>query len=156
MSSEHVSNDLFVTINPGHDYDKYGDLQPLSSEAKRTVAANVKALLHASRDCMRNQDKDTIRTAWNINDGYYGEAFGIMRSLVMFGNGYFGASNMDAVEERRLDDPHLNVKWWFSQLEKQVLAEEGFNGDHRCDYCRTKYYKDDNYLIERGELTPDY
>lgn len=97
------------------------------------VEAEVKMMLHASRDCLRNQGADTTVVPFNSNDGYYGEAFGILRGLMVLGYGYFGADNVD--------DPY-NLKFWFSKLEAEVLKEENFRSNHECDYCLEKYGKD--------------
>lgn len=118
------------------------------------VEGEIKAILHACRDCLRNQDKDTIRISWEVNNGYYGEAFGIMRALHMLGYGYYGAGNLTAKEE---DPPQIynitqneqNLNWWRHRLEQEVLDEEGFDGDHRCEYCLKKYKKDDKFILEK-------
>lgn len=103
------------------------------------IKADIKMLLHAARDCMRNRhekdgyDSKNVRfVAW---DGYGGEAFGILRALALLGYGTIrGAVNMP--EER------TNLKWWLSEIENEVLAEEGYGGDNKCDYCFQRYGKD--------------
>ena len=118
------------------------------------VEAEIKALLHAHRDCLRNQDRDTVAISFDCRDGYYGEAFGILRALHLMGYGYFGPSNMDAIKDAyptvyNVTQPKQNLKWWFSRLEREVLEEEGFGGDHRCVHCLEKYKKDDAYILEK-------
>lgn len=95
-------------------------------------------MLHASRDCLRNQKKDTLSIRWDVADGYYGEAFGIMRALQVLGYGDFGPCN---IPDKDLDI--WNLRWWFCQLENRVLAEEGFDGDHHCEHCMERYDNDD-------------
>ena len=128
------------------------------------IAKDVKSLLHASRDCMRNvynglerkvfdprkDDRitdfedhiknqkclnDTRRVTFRVNDGYYGEAFGMMRTLHLLGYGeLFGQYNAH---------DFFNLSWWFSTLKEQVLEEEGFrNGTHQCDHCLKQWGKD--------------
>lgn len=113
---------------------KYKRLTP---DERKKVYDMVKVMLHASRDCMRNQGRDTTKQTWNVNDGYYGEAFGILRGLELLGYGYLG----DCIRP----DPNIkiwNLKWWFRQLEDEVLKEEHFDGNNQCDFCLTRYGKD--------------
>lgn len=107
----------------------------LSSDMRSKVAAEVKMMLHASRDCMRNQGKDTLNVSYNINDGYYGEAFGVMRGLSVLEYG-------DIRGPLNKNDPH-NLRFWFAELEREVLEEENFQGNHECDYCLERFCKDD-------------
>lgn len=137
-------------------------LKPIPDELKVKVEGEIKALLHASRDCYRNQLKfNPLQIRFTVNDGYYGEAFGIMRALHIMGYGYFGPVNLDALEDnygveaQGRTQPHQNLKWWFSELEEQVMDEEHWHGDHRCAYCLERYHKDDASLIEKGVLVPD-
>ncbi len=118
------------------------------------VESEIKAILHAGRDCYRNQGRDTIRMPWDVGNGYYGEAFGIMRALHIQGYGYFGSHNLSAIAEsprkiHSITQDQQNLNWWFSELCREVLEEEGFDGDHRCEYCLEKYKKDDAYILEK-------
>jgi hypothetical protein len=118
------------------------------------VMDEVKMMLHASRDCMRNKKMDTKSISFNIgNDGgYSGEAFGVMRGLQVLGYGYFGSVNLDGIQEKNGGRiPEHNLKWWFCQLEHAVLEEEGFyNKTHRCEHCINKYRKDDTRVKHYG------
>jgi len=134
-------------------------LKRIPDDLRVLVEGEVKALLHAHRDTRRNLGEDTVKTSFRVNEGYFGEAFGMMRTLYIQGYGYFGSSNMDATKEsewtykvNNVTQDIQNLKWWFSQLESEVLEEEGFKGDHRCEYCLNRYRKDDATLIEKGEL----
>lgn len=102
------------------------------------IEKEIKMMLHASRDCLRNKKVDTIKIPFDVSDGYQGEAFGVMRGLQVLGYGYFGAVN-------RPHEVHSNwnLKWWFAEIEQQVLAEENWNGSHECEHCFAKYGKDD-------------
>jgi hypothetical protein len=115
----------------------------LSHPEKVRTAEAVKGMLHASRDCMRNQGKDTARVPFDSHDGYYAEAFGIMRGLAVLHYGYLGSNNLPDQTV-----PHRNLKWWFNQLEEEVLKEEGFGTDHRCKYCHHKYGKDTASILQ--------
>lgn len=119
-----------------------GGLKPITPEMVDCVEGTVKALLHAERDCLRNQDKDTENIAFDCNNGYHGEAFGIMRALEIQGFGLFGSSNLDGIHHG-YDQPKQNLRWWISQLEREVLDEEGFRGDGHCAYCFERWNKDD-------------
>lgn len=112
------------------------DLPP---DLKENIEAEVKTMLHAHRDCLRNMGVDTAKVQFDARDGHYGEAFGVMRALVALGYGHFGDDN--------IDEPG-NVKFWFRELEKQVLVEEGFGGDGRCAWCLERYGKDDASMRE--------
>jgi hypothetical protein len=116
----------------------------LSAEIKlplaivREIERMVKTILHAGRDCYRNQGKDTMQMAFETHCGYYGEAFGMLRALHILGICVEGASN--------LPKGRHNYVWWFEQLKRQVLEEENFpgygDGSGRCDHCLKKYGKD--------------
>lgn len=114
-------------------------LKLLKSREIKEIVEEIKMLLHAHRDALRNQGHDTAIMTFDCRDGYYGEAFGVMRTLVILGYGYFGSSNLDAVSENRSNFPYHNLKWWFGELEKEILQEEGFGGDNICLRCLTKY-----------------
>lgn len=107
-------------------------MKTLSSKHRIAIEKEIKMLLHAHRDCLRNQGKDTLNISFNCNDGYYGEAFGILRTLAIMGYGSFGAVNREDT-----------LNYWFSKLQTEVLEEEGFNTNHQCEHCYEKYGKDD-------------
>ena len=150
-------------VRPGYNLTKKR-LKKIPSEIEEGVAREVKAMLHAHRDCLRNQGKDTSEIAFDCRDGYYGEAFGIMRALQIMGYGYFGSDNLDAHAESKngggpkteeglyvanITQPNQNLKWWFSQLSSEVLEEEGYRADGRCEYCLDRYRKDTRSVIEK-------
>jgi hypothetical protein len=104
----------------------------LSDKQRKAVEMEVKLMLHAHRDALRNRwrfdlsEIDPKQTCWDIQDGYYGEAFGIMRGLAALGYGHS-------------DD----LRAWFNMLLSEVAAEENFHGNHECDFCLNYYGKDD-------------
>ena len=104
----------------------------MSERLMKRVEGEIKALLHASRDCLRNRGVDTNKISFSCNDGYHGEAFGIMRTLSIQGYGYFGSNNLDGNKEEGLQ-PEQNLKWWFDQLQGEVLEEENFGKGGRCE-----------------------
>lgn len=107
---------------------------PITNAMRVKVSAEIKMLLHASRDCMRNQKRDTTQTSYVVSDGYFGEAFGVMRGLSLLGYGTInGPVNIDSPG---------NLRYWFSNLEQEVLSEENFGGSNECDHCLEKYRKD--------------
>ena len=136
----------------------------LTEKQVLAISRDVKNLLHCSRDCMRNMYaelerrafdlrkdarisdyesyikhqkdiNDARRASFRVNDGYYGEAFGMMRTLHNLGYG-------DLYGQYDAHDFH-NLKWWLRTLEEQVLEEEGFrNGTHHCDHCLKRWGKD--------------
>jgi hypothetical protein len=122
----------------------------LSEKMINKIEAEVKMMLHAHRDCLRNKfvgkhvldasDPKTI--SFDCRDGYYGESFGIMRGLEVLGYGYFGSVNLDGTKEKGTIPIH-NLKWWFSEIERKVLREENWKGSGECDYCLVHYGKDD-------------
>ncbi len=151
---------------------------PMPQEMIDKIAAEVKAMLHAHRDCLRNRyqaqrsrDEATIAKVvaagapdggaklrealeherdridpriirFDCRDGYYGEAFGMMRTLAALGFGRFESSNLDGTRHGT-EQPEQNLKWWFGKLEDEVLVEESFDADGKCNYCSAKYGKDD-------------
>lgn len=106
----------------------------LQGRVIKNIENEVKNLLHASRDCLRSKGVDTTQITFSVQDGYYGEAFGVMRCLQVMGVGSFGSDN---TPEKR-----SNLKWWFRQLEAEVLKEENFQGSNECDHCLERYGKD--------------
>jgi hypothetical protein len=117
-------------------------MKTLSHSQEKKVVKEIKMILHAGRDCLRNQGKDTRIIQFSVFDPYYCEAFGILRGLVLFGYGYFGSDNLSAVEERKSTNPKHNVKWWFGKIKDEVLEEEGYGTDNVCEHCTKLYYKD--------------
>lgn len=113
---------------------------------KQKVEEEVKMLLHASRDCLRNQKRDTTKISFSVTDGYYGEAFGVMRALQLLGYGKFSSSNLNGIEDCSTKiqavQPEQNLKWWFRQLEDKVLKEEGYGSGNQCDHCFKRWGKD--------------
>lgn len=98
------------------------------------VICEVKMMLASHRDCLWSrwetaaspQTFDPSKVSIVTNDGYYGEAFGIMRGLAAMGAGFMGPDTMDAVELSRSDTPEHNLKWWFRKIQNEYLDEEGF------------------------------
>lgn len=106
----------------------------LTKKTRAAVVNEVKMMFAAHRDCLWSRFTECSHpqavdpTVWRCvaNEGYYGEAFGIMRGLLALGYGYFGPDGTDAVEEGRSNIPEHNLKWWFNELSKEVLDEEGY------------------------------
>src|SRR5579863_8418339 len=96
----------------------------LTLAEKAKVASEIKMLLHAHRDCLRNLARDTKQITFDVRDGYYGEAFGILRALVMFGYMEYGGVNTGGT-----------AQGWMAELQQEVLEEEGFGGSGKCDFC---------------------
>lgn len=108
----------------------------MTPELELKVEHEIRMLLHAGRDCMRNQKKhDTKLIRFDVNNPYFGEAFGIMRALALM--------NFGTLDYGHHEHPKQNLKSWFEQIEQAVLDEEHFDGDHHCDYCLARYGKDD-------------
>lgn len=98
------------------------------------IKQEIKMMLHASRDCLRNQGVDTTIVRFDCRDGYYGEAFGIIRTLHVLGYGdYTGAANRPEIR--------TNLRWWLREIEEEVLAEEGFGTTNFCSHCFKRYGK---------------
>lgn len=129
-------------------------MKTLTTEERYQVEFEVKQMLHASRDAMRNRfdpeepvgrydNYDPKRTPYSCFDSWYGEAFGIMRGLKALGYGYFGPINTDEPGQKG-----INLKRWFSDISAQVLADEGWKldgtGNGECAYCLDRYGKDDS------------
>lgn len=116
-------------------------LKTLINKQRIAIEAEVKMMLHAHRDCLRNRflhngaKHDPKHIRFVIDDGYFGEAFGIMRTLQVLNYGFFGAVNTPT--------EFTNLRWWFAQLEQEVLREENFGGSGECDWCLNHYGKDD-------------
>jgi hypothetical protein len=103
---------------------------------------------------LRNQRVDASRVRFDCRSGYYGEAFGIFRALEIQGYGYFGPTNIDGEKDRGTSQPEQNFRWWFSELEDEVLEEENFRGDGRCEYCLERWRKDDRSIAEKNGFRP--
>ena len=113
-------------------------MKTLTEKQQKAIEAEICMMLHASRDCLRNQGQNTSAIRFDVRDAYYGEAFGIMRALHVLGYGYYtGPSN---IPDRDL--AIRNLKWWFSQLEQRVLDEEHYGGDNECAHCFERYGQD--------------
>jgi hypothetical protein len=121
----------------------------LSSEMIEKVKESVKMMLHAHRDCLRNKHQvnadayDPKKISFNCRDGYFGEAFGIMRGLEVLGYGYLGCVNLDGVQDNKGTMPIHNLRWWLEEIKDEVLREENWKGSGECDYCLIHYGKDD-------------
>jgi hypothetical protein len=116
-------------------------MKALTDSIKSRVIEEVKTMLHAHRDCLRNRGQDTKKIAFDCRDGYYGEAFGVMRGLQVLGYGKFESDNLDGLHYG-FEQREQNLKWWFRQIEDEVLNEEGYhNGTHFCPCCKARYGK---------------
>jgi hypothetical protein len=125
-------------------------LKKIPAVMEHCVASNIKAILHAHRDELRNQEKDTRVVRFSCHSGYYGEAFGILRMLDIQGYGYLGPTNLSGLEDHSgAEQPHQNLTWWLAELEREVLDEENFRGDGTCAHCKEKYQKDDASYFKR-------
>lgn len=121
---------------------QYRELPP---HIKTDIEAEVKLLLHAQRDCHRNRGKDATKIPYfTPHDEYYCDCIGIMRCLRILGYGEFGAVNAEPSEP-----PELSA--WLRRLEDEVMEEEGFQTDNRCEWCLKRYGKDDKSEKEKRE-----
>lgn len=116
------------------------------------VEREVKMMLHAHRDCLRNKGVDTTKVRFDCRDGYYGEAFGIMRGLNLMGFGYFGSSNLDATNPHENGgggvgntQPEHNLKWWKDYV-VQLLERDGTY------YVSVAWGRADNYYPQQEQL----
>lgn len=108
----------------------------LSEKHEQAIKNEIKLMLHAHRDCLRNRCVDTSKETFDCRDGYYGEAFGVIRALQVLGYGNFGAVNTPQVK--------TNLLWWFEEICQEVLREENFGGNNNCVHCLERYGKDHN------------
>ncbi len=121
-------------VRKANERRTFRDIGPL----RAALEEEVQLLLHAHRDCLRNRGQDSTKISFDCGDGYYGEAFGVMRALAILGYGYIdGPTNI----------PHpvkdiWNLKWWFAELQQTVLAQENFDGSNECNWCLERYGKD--------------
>lgn len=97
-----------------------------ANEIKLMLAAHRDALWARWNGCTHPQAIDP--SVWQLvcNEGYYGEAFGVIRGLAITGYGYIGSDTSHAVQEGNSDIPEHNLKWWFNQVVHEYLEEEGF------------------------------
>lgn len=113
----------------------------LLRKEEKKIIQEIKLALHASRDCLRNKGKDTSVIGFDKSDVYYGEAFGILRSLKALGYGDFGPGN---IRNERIR--HWNLTEWIWHIEQEVLEEENFirhgKGTNECDFCVSHFGKD--------------
>jgi len=141
-------NEIRNGKRPTYQYKKIND------KMIQRVEGTIKAFLHASRDCLRNQGVDTSVVRYSVNDAYYGEAFGIMCGLEMMGYGHLSSCNLNGFEDSSTNhsakQPEHNLRWWFEQLLEEVLEEENYNGDGHCDYCIERHYSDTKTAKEKG------
>jgi len=114
---------------------KYKDIPP---RLVKKVETEVKMLLHASRDCLRNRGDDTTKITFRVQDGYYAEAFGVMRGLSIAGYGYMTGGK----HSRFRRQPEHALRKWFDRLTEQVLEDENYGGSNECDFCVEHYGKD--------------
>ena len=118
-----------------------------------TVINEVKLMIAAHRDCLWTRWEtcaspsavDPTKVSIMANEGFYGEAFGIMRGLRALDYGYFGSSNLSAVQEDKSPISEHNLIWWFERIVKDYLEEEGFKDQtcspQRCQLLLEKYRK---------------
>lgn len=100
----------------------------LEGPERERFEQEVNGLLHASRDSLRRKGEDTTIVRFLANDSFYGEAFGMFRALENMGLGEWG----DIHDEKTLN-------YWFHQIQREVLAEENFDGTNKCDFCLAMY-----------------
>ena len=106
----------------------------LPAKHKTAVQIQIKLMMAAHRDSLWNQWEtcshpravDPTKIQLICNEGYYGEAFGIVRALAALGFGYFGSDTQNALEESKSDMPETNLKWFFNKTVREYLDEEGF------------------------------
>jgi hypothetical protein len=111
-------------------------ISELEKRQRMTPDHNAWLELQRHIDTLTNRrcHEDTRRSRFVISDGYYGEAFGMFRTLEIFR--YGGISNVS-------EKTYHNFRHWFYQLEEEVLTEEGFfSGTHECDHCVRAWGKD--------------
>ena len=106
----------------------------------RAIESDIKNLLHGSRHHMREQGIDTSKVRFDEQESLLGIAMGIIRCVYIMGYGYFGPSDQSAIDIYiTAKAPEENLSWWLSQLKTQVLTEEGFKLDNKCDFCYSIY-----------------
>lgn len=117
-------------------------------DIKEKVEAEVLMMLAAHRDCLWTRftfDKtrhNPNKISLDAGEGFYGEAFGIFRGLVLLNYGYFGSSNLSAVEEGKSLEPEQNFAWWMYELEQRILRETGYpNSSPESTHKVLDYYR---------------
>lgn len=105
--------------------------RPLTDDEQAMVNAEIKHMLHASRDALRNRGVDTGHVRFDVNDAYYGEAHGILRAI------------------RLLCGPSDDDRGWLGRLEREVLSEEHFGGNDQCDFCLEHFGRDGAGRVRR-------
>ena len=119
----------------------------LPKEKWDEVRAYVKVILHAGRDTMRNRREVTNQYGWGVNNPDWCQAYGVLDGLATLGY----LTRFPRVNGPNTSVQDLSPRDVLSELEKEVLAEEHFDGDGRCEHCLKKYGKDDRSLRESGE-----
>jgi len=109
----------------------------IPKELKEKLEVEIKRILHAQRDCMRNRQENTTVYKWCCSTQhacgtYYAETFGILRALQVMEMGTISKSIHHS------DD----LSTWREGLMDEVLKEENFGGSNECDYCLTTWGKD--------------
>jgi len=125
-------------------FDSSYEMRTVSHAERSQIGVAVTLMLHASRDCMRNLKVDTTTIPFDVRDGYYGEAFGIMRALACLNYGTLTSGSEPYLlgNARSPSSKERDLRAWFRELEQQVLAEEHFGGNNECDFCVDRYGKD--------------
>lgn len=131
---------------------------PMTSEQKEYVEDEVKLMIAAHRDTLwtrYNTNPESYKCPNNFKtmctEGYYGEAFGIMRGLAVLGYGHLGS---DTTPDNG-PEPWRNLKWWFNQLVDDVLNQEcwreslGFEIIAVLDYYRNKSHEHHQKLASK-------
>lgn len=119
----------------------------LPKEKWDEVRAYVKVILHAGRDTMRNRREVTSQFGWSANNPDWCQAYGVLDGLATLGH----LTRFPRVNGPDVLVQDLSPRDVLSELEKEVLEEEHFKGDGRCEHCLKKYGKDDRSLRESGE-----
>ena len=120
----------------------------LPKEKWEEIRAYVKVLLHSGRDARRNRCEDTSKFGWGTMNGDWCAAYGVLDGLAVLGylTRFTSVPHHEVTSIRELSPRDI-----LSELEQEVLAEEHFDGDGRCEHCLKKYGKDDRSLRESGE-----
>ena len=108
----------------------------LTENEWETIKQEIQMLLHAHRDCLRNQGKDTKNILFDARDGYYGEAFGILRTLALLGYG-----TLD--QPCNIPEIRTNLHWWFYKIQREELDSNGMF------HLIQRYYENDFILAAK-------
>lgn len=106
---------------------KYKILPP---RIRQKFINTAKMMFFAHRDCLWNRfefDKERINPndfSLVASDGYYGEFFGMFRTLEILGYGYFGADCPSKHDE-------FNLKEWAHTIERECLTEEDWKNSNK-------------------------